>query len=1770
MSKKLLCVILALVLVLSCVVCASGSEELFEEYLAEAEDIRACAAELKDTAEYSASRELVNQRITTLRNNITDANQKDLFTEEQKAQLDAALAAINDVFPFCAKTYTTSHNEGNGAVTEPTAHNVMPYVIAQDDGGNVEYAVSGKWTPSTKVERLTGIQVSWEDRVNGVMRFSNLPTLPSNYRWVIVPQVEEKSFTEYVQMGQTGTHVRWEGEHAEISVDVSPESNGDILWGASDNSLMNYVYLCICTTGTIEGVTSDEWIQAYFYFESPVAVNFLFSQTDNDIYSPVFNETRFYFEHETIGNIWADEGIIGYDFNYWEFLDPETSQLTQMPTTIAQLRATNPTYYNNHILDPEHETIGKNLNSLYGNWTAWPETFVFNSNGAYGTPPVNYSGAFWDTIDINPANLYITGYTWYGWDKSPDATIPAIYNTDMTWEVVDVWAAPIGDQPKVFPNVTWPVTTTKNDVINVYAIWRANEYTVFYNGRGSTGGTMQPQVMYYDTEYTLTNNGFGRDGFTFLGWSTEQAATTVTYANKATVKNLTTVDGDEIMLYAVWKPNAPVISARQGDKNISEGAWATGDVTVLFSNDGSLPNGIKSFSYSVNGGAWTSSNGTMKLTSDGVYEIKAKAVATNGMESDVSTFNLRLDETPPRVVSVVKDPSTWTREPVTLTITVADDTTLTDSGYDKMQFNNGSWTSAPTKEYVVTESGNYPLKVSDKAGNVLTTTIVVDNIDTEAPAAPTITATTSTGATVNNNGWTNNTTTLTFHSEGGNVSGVASYACSLNGGEWVSGNSITFSAPGTYAVVAKAVSPTGIESVTSENFVLNIEKTMPTYDVTRNPDGYSSSKVELTITGNDAESGYSKMQFNGEDWSTERTNTYTVTENGYYGITIEDKAGNVLTDWIYVNTIDRSAPAAPTISCVVGETPIASGQWINSGTAKLTFAAADVAPSGISGYEYSLDGGITWKSGDTVSVSDDGEYKVQAKTISGTGVKSAAAEFALCIDKTAPQYSDDGRSEIGLTANDVVVTVIARDSLSGFSRMQFNGGAWIYQESYDFIVSANGTYPIIIVDVAGNTTEGSIVVNNIERSQPATPTISATLQGSTTVIENGGWAKDDVTIKLSGAFVNQANPGSYKYSLDGGVSWTTIAGKGSTFTIEASNGWFSVMARAVSATGVESLVSTEFTFGIDQDDPAMTFGGNPTTWSQNATITVYPLDTGGSGLSDVFVYDKSGQRVSLPAPHEYNVTENGTYTFVVLDLAGNETTKTLKVDKVDADAPVFKPGYPRKVELAADKTYAVIHMTVEDEGSSGIKSIKLPSGSTTVNPTIGLKVYENKSYTFTAVDNAGNEKTEVVQVAGLTMSDDVSLTAVLYTENGADAGTLTEGDDTHTFSVSTAGIDNGELELTCKGVGGKIVSVNGTSIGMGSYSKFFSVGPESEENFTVVVMAADKSMATYNIVVSAMNKNPEVVSISNATEVRKSWFTESGYVLDHSFITYDVGREGIEIQVTAIDQNKGQYVSGYVTFKGINYPIEWDFVGSLITEYESKGTERKGYAFIPVSAYYSGTNDSDIDNEYAYVHIQDSVTPGGEVLSYSTGANDNVKIRTDVSAPVVIIKAASTRYAVRVGLADTTYVNAITVTLTPKNGSSAGVPVVTEYTHTQLESDYIYLEDGINYEISVVAVDVAGHLSNVTKVINFEGGVANITAPGGVGGGGEGGGGGEDPEGGTPSYGNLPVDFEKTFGNVYTYKTRMATYYLVGCSGDGNTDVIAHLPNFEMFHNDVN
>ena len=170
-----------------------------------------------------------------------------------------------------------------------------------------------------------------------------------------------------------------------------------------------------------------------------------------------------------------------------------------------------------------------------------PYTVQFNANGGEGTM-ANESFVYGTAKALTISTFKRTGYIFIGWATSSTATTPTY------------------DDGQSVKNLT----TTSGGTVKLYAVWQANAYTIKFNKNGGSG-TMADLAMKYDTAKALTANAFQRPNYNFLGWATSSGATSATYTNKQSVKNLVSTPDGSITLYAVWQVVREVtaLTARQ-------------------------------------------------------------------------------------------------------------------------------------------------------------------------------------------------------------------------------------------------------------------------------------------------------------------------------------------------------------------------------------------------------------------------------------------------------------------------------------------------------------------------------------------------------------------------------------------------------------------------------------------------------------------------------------------------------------------------------------------------------------------------------------------------------------------------------------------------------------------------------------------------------------------------------------------------------------------------------------------------------------------------------------------------------------------------------------------------------------------------------------------------------------------------------------------------------------------------------------------------------
>lgn len=137
--------------------------------------------------------------------------------------------------------------------------------------------------------------------------------------------------------------------------------------------------------------------------------------------------------------------------------------------------------------------------TMVAQWSANEAHIRYNPNppagktaGGNGTP--NWDGHTGDTPTIGGNGWTIDGYTFAGWATSPD-----------------------GSGARYAPGARW----TANGTLTLYAQWTPGEAGLTYDGNGATGGKTDPQNGVTDQKVNVRQNGFTRDGYTFVTWNTQ-------------------------------------------------------------------------------------------------------------------------------------------------------------------------------------------------------------------------------------------------------------------------------------------------------------------------------------------------------------------------------------------------------------------------------------------------------------------------------------------------------------------------------------------------------------------------------------------------------------------------------------------------------------------------------------------------------------------------------------------------------------------------------------------------------------------------------------------------------------------------------------------------------------------------------------------------------------------------------------------------------------------------------------------------------------------------------------------------------------------------------------------------------------------------------------------------------------------------------------------------------------------------------------------------
>lgn len=167
------------------------------------------------------------------------------------------------------------------------------------------------------------------------------------------------------------------------------------------------------------------------------------------------------------------------------------------------------------------------------NETDYNYTLAYNANGGSGAPS-NQTGSNtgtspYYTFTVSSTVPTRTGYTFLGWSTSDSATS----------------ASYVGGNS---------FTVTSSGTTTLYAVWKANTYTVSYNANGGSGAPAA-QTQNYPWHIQIPSTTPTRSGYIFQGWATSSTGA-VAYQPEDWYTSLVSVT-----LYAIWKAANSTLSS---------------------------------------------------------------------------------------------------------------------------------------------------------------------------------------------------------------------------------------------------------------------------------------------------------------------------------------------------------------------------------------------------------------------------------------------------------------------------------------------------------------------------------------------------------------------------------------------------------------------------------------------------------------------------------------------------------------------------------------------------------------------------------------------------------------------------------------------------------------------------------------------------------------------------------------------------------------------------------------------------------------------------------------------------------------------------------------------------------------------------------------------------------------------------------------------------------------------------------------------------------
>ncbi len=740
----------------------------------------------------------------------------------------------------------------------------------------------------------------------------------------------------------------------------------------------------------------------------------------------------------------------------------------------------------------------------------------------------------------------------------------------------------------------------------------------------------------------------------------------------------------------------------------------------------------------------------------------------------------------------------------------------------------------------------------------------LQDIDSIAPSAPTITLDTDSGSKADDFLTNDGSYTVTDIEDGATVEYFVD-------GEWTTTEPVAVEGKNT--IIIRQTDDAG-NSSESSTLTFTLDTTAPDApqisldtDSGSLADDFLTNKGDFTVAG--TEEGATVEYFVNGEWTTtaptpvEGDNTIIVRQT--------DAAGNTSGSSTLTFTLDTTAPDAPQISLDIDSGSLADDFLTNKGDFTVTGTEEGAT------VEYFVNG--EWTT--TAPTPVEGDNTIIVRQTDAAGNTSGSSTLTFTLDTTAPdapQISldiDSGSLADDFLTNKGDFTVAGTEE--GATVEYFVNGEWTTTAPTP--VEGDNTIIVRQTDAAGNTSGSSTLTFTLDTTAPDAPQISLD-------IDSGSLADDFLTNKGDFAVTGTEEGATVEYFVNG--EWTTTA----PTPVEGDN---TIIVRQTDTAGNTSGSST-LTFTLDTTAQAGTVSVDPITsddviteTEKNQTITVTGSATGGDiktgdivtaiingneykgSVSEDGSWELSVSGSDLAVDTAFEVTVNST------DAAGNEvTSKGESVHRLNA-VPVAKDATTTteentvlegNVPTADDVDGTVVSYSLGDTVSEGSLTFNA-NGSYTFTPGSDfddLPAGDSREVTFTysATDNNGG------------VSEPKTITITVTGTNDAPTATAATGSVTEDASI-TGSISAEDVDLpagasltfsTTSTAAGLTLNANGTyTFDASSYD---SLSEGQTQVLTIPVVVTDEQGATaettLTITVTGTNDAP-MVELANQVPI---------------------------------------------------------------------------------------------------------------------------------------------------------------------------------------------------------------------------------------------------------------------------------------------------------------